>query len=646
MKRNFGRAFLSCALIVSAASILQSCSTGASKKPDWAKINKKILKEYKVVGRTRTDIPDTKVFSNLKDGVVDSLVNLPTFKLADGVTAKAYWGKATLVSFITLEPDASIPEGRVQGERFMFVLNGEVQELINGDYVNLKAVPADSPDGTNARTSVREFVYLLDGARTAIKAGPGGAKIVEVHSPVPAEYLRLAGVEDIPEPIDLTGLPVKPTVQPNKVYNLDDLQFTELVPGSNSRIIGGHGAQISFLRMDPDAFFERHIHPEEQVMVALRGWIDEIILDKVVRMRKGNILYLPGNMVHGGQLGPYGCDAIDVFFPPRTDYESKRKDRMAGFNAIIPESSSVNIVIDGATTRPGLTFTEGPVWLNGKLYFSNMFFDQQWNGSPAKSTLVEMNPDGSYRNILQGLQTNGIIATSNNTLIVCDMFGHRVIEIDTKGRILNILASGYDGKPLDGPNDLVMDSKGGIYFTDPQFTSDAVKNQPGRNVYYITPERKVIRLLEPNEFAMPNGVALSPDGKTLYINNCYDNESWWNVDSDKDNFVWAYDVKEDGTISNGRKFAKLHLTGEVLDRLGRSSGADGMKVDATGNLYVCTYAGLQIFNPEGSFIGIINLPTFPVNCAFGGPEMKTLYITSYNQIYSIQTNAKGLEIPR
>jgi len=222
------------------------------------------------------------------------------------------------------------------------------------------------------------------------------------------------------------------------------------------------------------------------------------------------------------------------------------------------------------------------------------------------------------------------------------MFGHRIIEMDTKGKILKVLADSYEGKPLDGPNDLVMDAKGGIYFTDPQFTADAVKNQPGRTVYYITPEGKILRLLEPDDFAMANGLALSPDGKILYINNTYDDETFWNVNSDKDNFVWAYDVNEDGTISNGRKFAELYLTGEVLDRQGKSSGADGMKVDVLGNVYVCTYAGLQIFDNAGKFIGMINIPTYPVNCTFGGPDMSTLYITSYNKIYSINTNATGL----
>jgi gluconolactonase len=186
-----------------------------------------------------------------------------------------------------------------------------------------------------------------------------------------------------------------------------------------------------------------------------------------------------------------------------------------------------------------------------------------------------------------------------------------------------------------------MDSKGGIYFSDPQFTADAEKNQPGRTVYYRTPKGEVIRLLEPNDFAMPNGVALSPDGKTLYINNTYDNEEWWNVDSDKDNFIWAYDVKDDGTIANGRKFAELFLIDQVLERGARSSGADGMKVDVEGNLYIGTWAGVQIFDNTGKAVGIINTPDYPVSCAFGGEDMKTLYIAAVDKIYSIRTNIPG-----
>ena len=627
-------------LFIGAAIVFQNCKTGT--RPEWADTNDKVIKEYKVVGRTRTDIPDTKVAPNIKEGEVSNLDKLPVINLAEGVTAKAYWGKGALVSFITLEPNSSIPEQTITGERFLFVLTGNIQELADGNYIDLKAVPADSPDGIHGGMQKREFIYLLDGAKTAIKAGEAGAKILTVYSPVPSEYLEKTGVENIPEPISITHLPVKPMVEPGVVYDLDDFQFSELVPGANSKIISGFGAQISFLRMDAGIHFAHHMHPEEQIMVGLRGWIDEIIMDKIVRMTTGDILDLPAGLVHGGTLGPLGCDAIDVFFPPRTDYDSYRTTRLEAYNAIIPENAKISLVADGAATKPGLTFTEGPVWLNGKLYFSSMFFDKDWNGSPAKSTLVVMNPDGSYKNLVQGkMQTNGIITKPNGNLIVCDMFGHRIVEMDTNGKIIKVLADSYEGKPLDGPNDLVMDAKGGIYFTDPQFTADPVKFQPGRNVYYLTADSKLIRLLEPNAFAMPNGVALSPDGKTLYINNTYDDETFWNVNSDKDNFIWAYDVKEDGTITNGRKFAQLYLTEEVLNREGKSTGADGMKVDASGNVFVCTYAGLQIFNPEGKFVGIINMPTYPVNCAFGGPDMQTLYITSYNKIYSIQTNVKG-----
>ena len=155
------------------------------------------------------------------------------------------------------------------------------------------------------------------------------------------------------------------------------------------------------------------------------------------------------------------------------------------------------------------------------------------------------------------MQTNGLYPYKSGHLLVCDMMGHRIVEMTTKGEVLRVVADKYDGKPIDGPNDVITDAKGGVYFTDPQFTMEPKKNQSGRAVYYVSPEGTVSRLTQPNEFAMPNGILLSPDGKTLYINNCYDDETWYPVKSEKDNFIWAYDVNPDGTISNGRKFAKL-----------------------------------------------------------------------------------------
>lgn len=620
-----------------------SCSSGP---PDWKSINKKIIKEHNLQGRIRNDIPETNVASNLEPGVVTNLEKLPITEIAPGAKARMYWGKGNLINWMTLEPNAEIPLERLPSERFMFIIKGSVDQLINGAFVTMRALEREEPTGINGGTPKKEFVYLERGTENTLKAGKEGAEILEVYWPVRLDYLEKAGVSNLPSDIPLGDYPLEPSVEPNKVYDLYDLQFTELVPGANSRLISGRGTQLSFLRMDPDSFFGHHIHPEEQLMIVLRGSIDEIILDDVKRMEKGDILYLPSNMVHGGTNGPLGCDVLDVFWPPRPDYTENMSKRLAAYHAIIPEDAKVELVVDGAKEGPGLTFTEGPSWLNGKLYFSSMYFDKDWNGDPKKSSLVEMDPGGKYRYISHGkMQTNGTMPLGNGNLAVCDMFGHRVIEITTKGKIIRTLANTYDGKPLDGPNDLVIDAKGGIYFTDPQFTPNAEKNQPGRSVYYLNPEGKVIRVIEPNEFAMPNGVLLSPDGKTLYINNTYDDEEWWNVDSDKDNYVWAYDVNEDGTLTNGRKFAKLHLTPEVLDRKAKTTGADGMTIDELGNIYVATYMGLQIFNKAGEFIGTVNFPIFPVSCCFGGEHMKTIYATCYDKIYKIRTNVKGLEYP-
>ena len=102
---------------------------------------------------------------------------------------------------------------------------------------------------------------------------------------------------------------------------------------------------------------------------------------------------------------------------------------------------------------------------------------------------------------------------------------------------------------------------------------------------------------------MPNGILLSPDGKTLYVNNTYDNESFWNVDSDKDNWVWAYDVNDDGMVGNGRKFARLFLTPEVVDRKGRSSGADGMTIDENGGHLRRDLYGRPGFQSQGRIPG-------------------------------------------
>ncbi len=635
------RKITSSALAVLLAAVVLASLPACAKKPAWSAKNDRLIEEGSLAVRTRGDVPGRGSVPSLPDGAVTGLDSRPEVQLAPGVKARMYWGKGNLVARLTLEPNASLHRETLPAERIMIVMKGEVGQLLGGTSVVMRAVPREEPDGTHGGTPRNDFVLLEKGAENALQAGPAGAEIIEVYWPVRADYLAKAGVTDAPAAPRASFL-VAPTVPAGTIMDLHDIQFTELQPGANARLIGGHGAQLSFLRMDPGMTFAAHLHPEEQLMCVLRGGMDELIQDAWAPMAAGDLLYLPAPMVHGGKVGDRGCDVLDVFYPPRPDYMAKKEAREAAFHAVIPAEAKPDLFVDGAKQDPGLTFNEGPKWLDGKLYLSSMFFDQNWNGDPRKGVTVEVDGDGTYRYISKGLQTNGLLPLSNGNLAVCDMFGHRIVEMTVKGRIVRTLAAAFEDRPLDGPNDLVADAAGGIYFTDPQFTAEAKKSQPGRAVYYLTPRGKILRIIPANEFAMPNGVLLSPDGKTLYVNNTYDNESFWNVDSDKDNWIWAYDVGREGTAANGRRFAQLVLTPEVAERKGRSSGADGMTIDEDGRLFVATYMGVQVFDPKGGFLGIINTPTYPVSCCFGGPDSRTLYIVSYARIYRLRTNVRGL----
>jgi gluconolactonase len=638
MKSVIKKLFLFAGLIFLAAIIFTRCAPA----PEWQKKNKELIKQYSLSERKLTGLPKTKIVSDLEPGKVTKLESLATAVLYPGVNARLYWGTGTMTAVLQLDANTQIPEEILPTDRFLFVLEGEISQPINGTATKMVAIKREAQDGTHSITPRIDFVYLEKGSKSSLTAGPSGAKVVEVFSPVRLDYLQKTGVSNVPSSnADLTA-PGTPNIKPGQVYDLYDFQLTPLTAGANSRLITGKNIQISFISMDPGALFDRHIHPEEQTMLVLRGGCNEILLDSEQPMVKDDVVLIPGNMVHGAKVGDLGCDAIDIFWPARADYSEKEKARLEAYHAIIPESSKLELLVDGSTTKPGLIFSEGPKWMNGKVYFSNMGFDQAWGAHPDKSSIVELKPDGSYRNISEGKMTsNGLYPYKNGNLLVCDMIGHKVVEMTTGGKIVRVVADKYNGKPIDGPNDIITDAKGGIYFTDPQFTMEAVKFQPGRAVYYISPDGKVTRITEPNEFAMPNGILLSPDGKTLFINNCYDDESWYPVTSTKKNTIWAYDVKEDGTITNGRQFTKVFLVDNVLDRKGKSSSADGMAIDKMGNIYVGTYYGVQIFNSKGEFVGMINLPHFPVSLCFGDDDMKTLYIVSYQWVYKIRTNMEG-----
>ena len=613
--------------------VLTGC---ADEKPSWVDRNQQVIDEHKVTGRTR-ELPALTVPTVLTDGEPVERTRLPVITIAPGVTATLGWGRGALVERVEMKADASYPAQTLNEELFVIVQDGSATIDVNGRMTAL---------------AKNQALYLQPGAVRSMKAGANGLVAFEVYSPVRLDHLALAGQNTSGVSVSFPDQGVTPSLQPGVVVNVDDIQWTPLtdpVPDrsyrrstTHARLLWGRNAQISLVRIDPQSEIAQHIHPEDQLTTTVRGTIDQGVMDRSYpgSGEAGHVLFLPGGMVHSGKAGDVGVDQLDVFWPVRPDYVERAGKLRALYEQVVAPGQTPKKLAEG------FTFTEGPTWLKGKLYFSDMYFKNpaagDWTGSPAQSRLIVMEPDGTHRVLSRGMQSNGTIAARNGNLIVCDMFGHRVVEVNpATGRVVRVLLDTINGKPIDGPNDLVMDAKGGLYITDPQFTPEATKSQPGKQVYYLAPDGTARVVIGPGEYAMPNGVELSPDGKTLYVNN-----TWLQPG---ENFVWAYDVAADGSLSNKRQFAMLALTPEVLeasmpaDRF--NSGADGTAVDTDGRYYVATRAGVQIFLPDGTAAGTIWVPQYPVSITFGGANNDVLYMVGESSVWSIGTKVRGFRHP-
>ena len=608
----------------------------AGDRVSWADRNQHVIDEHKITGRSR-DLPAVSVPTVLTDGEPVERAKLPTITIAQGVTATLGWGRGALVERLDMAANATYPAQTLAEELFIIVQDGSATIDIGGKTTELAKDHA---------------VYLQPGVVRSMKAGAKGMRAFEIYSPVRLDHLAMTGQNTAGVSATFPDQGVTPSLQPGVVVDLNDIQWTPLtdpVPGrsyrrstTHSRLLWGRNAQISLVRIDPRSEIALHIHPEDQLTTTVRGTIEQGVMDRTYPEsgEAGHILFLPGGMVHSGKAGDVGVDQLDVFWPVRPDYVERARKQQALYEQVIAPGETPKKLAEG------FTFTEGPTWLKGKLYFSDMWFKNpaagDWTGSPARSRLIVMEPDGKYRVLASGMQSNGTLTARNGNLIVCDMFGHRVVEVDpATGRVVKVLLDKVNGKPIDGPNDLVMDANGGLYVTDPQFTPEANKSQPGKQVYHLAADGTARVVIGPGEYAMPNGVELSPDGKTLYVNN-----TWLQPG---ENFVWAYDVAADGSLSNKRQFAMVSLKPEVLqaptpaDRF--DSGADGTAVDSEGRYYVATRTGVQIFLPDGSAAGTIWAPQYPVSITFGGPNNDVLYMVGESSVWSIQTKVRGFRHP-
>jgi gluconolactonase len=255
----------------------------------------------------------------------------------------------------------------------------------------------------------------------------------------------------------------------------------------------------------------------------------------------------------------------------------------------------------------GFRFTEGPVWSReGFLLFSDVPNNHIRKLVPGERSTV-------FRDDSHG--ANGNTFDAQGRLYSCESKTRRVVRMDKKGKI-EVLADKWEGKRLNAPNDIVVRKDGQIYFTDPAFGDQAdTRELSFYGVYHINPKGVMSLIAKPA--GRPNGIAFSPNGRILYVDNSDDRN------------VRAYDVDRNGEVSNER------VVVSNIDGV-----PDGMKVDEKGNLYI-TAKGIAVYSPEGKLLHAIDISETPANCAFGDPDLQTLYITARTSLYRIRLNVKG-----
>ena len=281
----------------------------------------------------------------------------------------------------------------------------------------------------------------------------------------------------------------------------------------------------------------------------------------------------------------------------------------------------------------GFEWTEGPVWIprTGYLLFSDIPRNQILRWTPKKGISVHMHPSGytgkpSFTGSEPG--TNGLMLDAKGRLVMC-CHGDRAVKRIEKNGSVTVLVDRYQNKRLNSPNDLVFHSSGNLYFTDPPYGLPKRYEDPAREldycgVYRLTPNGKLT--LMTTEMTRPNGIALSPDEKTLYV-----------AQSDPKAAIWkTFPVKSDGTLGKGKLF--YDATRWVSQRPGLP---DGMAVDQAGNIWATAPGGVLIFSAKGKLLGRLDTGERTANCTFGD-DGHSLYITADMYLCRVRTKATGL----
>jgi gluconolactonase len=318
----------------------------------------------------------------------------------------------------------------------------------------------------------------------------------------------------------------------------------------------------------------------------------------------------------------------------------------AALDAIVASTAKVEIIKGDQAPQAAnvfyFGFLEGPLWVQegqrGHLLFSDI---------PA-NLIYKYTPDGKVSAFLEkagftGADANNAGQQANNGRLAILLLGPNGLTLDPQGRLViaamadravariekdgsrTVLADRFEGKRLNGPNDVVVRSDGAVYFTDMTAGMRGGAASPSRELpytgVYVVKDGQ-LRLLEKNpQQTNPNGITLSPDEKTLYVNG--------------GRKIWRYDVQPDGNVANMRVIVDMN-------KETAPGGTDGMKVDQEGNIYCTGPGGVWIMSPDGKHLGTIRTPETVTNLAFGDPDGKTIYMTHRRNLYRIRVNIPGV----
>jgi gluconolactonase len=273
----------------------------------------------------------------------------------------------------------------------------------------------------------------------------------------------------------------------------------------------------------------------------------------------------------------------------------------------------------------GFNWSEGPVWSGDQIVFSdvpeNTAFAWKEGDSAAR---VFLKPSGNL--VGEGQGSNGLAVDAEGRLLLCQHGERRVARMEADGSF-TVLADQFEGKRFNSPNDLVLAKNGALFFTDPPYgMKKGIKpDAPYHGVYRRDPNGRISLIIQ--DVLWPNGIALSPDEKTLYL-----------AVSDKETpRLMAYDLQRDGSVQNGR----VLFDAKPLMAAGHPGNCDGLKLDTQGNIWTTGPGGVLVISPTGKHLGSLLTGVPTGNCAWGGPARDTLYITADMFLLRIKTQVKG-----